>query len=123
MFISVPQSQTEHAVTKEELITIITKSHKWKAPGIEHILNFWYKNLTSIHYHLSKLINDNLRNPHKIPDFLTEGKIYIKSKNSEKQNPANYRYVICLPTLHNITKYYQKNKKDVENKVKDVKNN
>lgn len=33
---------------------------------------------------------------------MTEGVTYIKPKNNETQNPANYRPITCLPTLYKI---------------------
>lgn len=76
--------------------------HNWKAPGIDRISNFWYKRLTSLHPCFTKLINEVLLEPNKMPLFLTEGKTYIKPKNSETQNPSNYRPITCLPTMYKI---------------------
>jgi hypothetical protein len=94
--------QANYMVTVEELKATIQKTHNWKTPGIDHIHNFWYKRLTSVHERLTELINQNVRNPHIFPDFLTEGKTYIKPKNEQTQNPANYRPITCLPTLYKI---------------------
>lgn len=37
-----------------------------------------------------------------MPQFLTEGKTYIKPKNKDTQNPSNYRPITCLPTMYKI---------------------
>ena len=39
---------------------------------------------------------------HQGNTFLTQGKTYIKPKNNDTQNPANYRPITCLPTLYKI---------------------
>ncbi|VEN60492.1 unnamed protein product [Callosobruchus maculatus] len=50
------------------------------------------------------------RNPHEVqpayqtrlPKFLTQGITYIKAKNADTKNPANYGPITCLPTLYKI---------------------
>lgn len=99
--VNTPQ-QTDHIVTIEELRRTIQKTHNWKAPGIDHIHNFWYKQFTSIHQHLTMQINKIILEPQNMPQFLTQGKTYIIPKNEHTQNPANYRPITCLPTLYKI---------------------
>lgn len=96
------QQQADHIVTTEELTKTIQKTHNWKAPGIDHIHNFWYKKFTSLHKQLTEQINKIIQEPNKMPQFLTQGKTYIKPKNQETRNPANYRPITCLPTLYKI---------------------
>lgn len=94
--------QADHNISTEELKKVIQKIQAWKAPGVDHIHNFWYKRFTSIHEHLTTQINKIILEPNKLPQFLTQGKTYIKPKNSDTQNPANYRPLTCLPTLYKI---------------------
>lgn len=94
--------QAEYMVTCEELQQIINRTHNWKTPGSDNIHNFWYKKFTSTHNFLTKYINLIIRNPTECPDFLMEGTTYIKPKNSDTQNPANYRPITCLQTLYKI---------------------
>ena len=94
--------QVFDTITAEELTTVIQKTHNWKAPGIDHLHNFWYKKLTSTHEQLAKVINEIIHKPQSCPLFLTEGKTYIKPKNENTSNPSNYRPITCLPTLYKI---------------------
>lgn len=96
------QQQANPTFTIEELTKTIQKTHNWKAPGVDHIHNYWYKKFTAIHQHLLKLINNIILEPQNMPHFLTQGKTYIKPKSEDTQNPANYRPITCLPTLYKI---------------------
>lgn len=96
------KTEEEIIITEEEFITAIRKTHNWKTPGADHIQNFWYKNMTSVHNQLIKSINQVIHNPQTLPYFLTSGKTYIKPKSEETENPANYRPITCLPTLYKI---------------------
>lgn len=96
------QQQANPTFTIEELTKTIQKTHNWKAPGVDHIHNYWYKKFTAIHQRLLKLINNIILEPQNMPHFLTQGKTYIKPKSEDTQNPANYRPITCLPTLYKI---------------------
>lgn len=96
------EPQSDNEVTANELYDVVRKTHNWKSPGIDGIHNFWYKKLTNLHPCLVKLINDVLKKPETMPQFLTEGKTYIKPKNKDTQNPSNYRPITCLPTMYKI---------------------
>lgn len=98
---NIPQ-QIDYIITTQELTKTIQKTHNWKAPGIDHIHNFWYKKFTFLHTYLTEQLNKIILEPHKMPQFLTQGNTYIKPKNQETQNPANYRPITCLPTLYKI---------------------
>lgn len=95
-------TQNNPTITLPELTTTIKNTHNWKYPGIDHIHNYWYKTLTSTHNKLLILINDALQNSNTLPPFLTQGITFIKPKNNNTNNPANYRPITCLPTLYKI---------------------
>lgn len=94
------QQQNDNIVTVEELQKSLQKSHNWKQPGTDSVQNFWYKKLTSTHKMLTKHINSIIAQPEKCPEFLTEGKTFIKPKSPDTQDPANYRPITCLQTLY-----------------------
>lgn len=94
--------QGEFIITIDNLKTTINNTHNWKCPGNDFIHNFWYKKFTALHHHLLILINEAIAHPERLPTFLTEGKTFIKPKNNETNNPANYRPITCLPTLYKI---------------------
>ncbi|XP_015437850.1 PREDICTED: uncharacterized protein LOC107192997 [Dufourea novaeangliae] len=96
------ETEQEVIITKAELENAIKKTHNWKAPGIDGIQNYWYKKLTATHEPLTHAINDIIHHPGKTPKFLTEGKTYIKPKNHNTQDPANYRPITFLPTIYKI---------------------
>lgn len=93
---------SQNTVTLEELQQAIAKTHNWKAPGPDKVQNFWYKKLTNIHGPMTFAINRTLDQPDQFPVFLTEGITYIKPKNQDTTNPANYRPITCLSTLYKI---------------------
>ena len=87
----------------DEVTNVIKKLHNWKAPGPDHVQNYWIKKLYSIHQRLTDLLNDVLMNPQNMPNFLTEGTTYLLSKDLlNTQDPAKYRPITCLPTLYKL---------------------
>lgn len=94
--------QDNVTITEDELKQIIAQTHNWKCPGSDNIQNFWYKKLTTTQTYIAKQINEIIKDPKKFPVFLTQGKTYIKPKDEDTLNPANYRPITCLPTLYKI---------------------
>lgn len=93
---------TDYYFTLCEITEIIKKTHNWKATGTDNIHNFWYKQFTNLHTTLVQFINHIIQHPEECPDFLTEGRTFIKPKNHITQDPANYRPITCLQTLYKI---------------------
>lgn len=94
--------QQEISLTDEDITKVINNTHNWKATGLDHIHNYWYKQLNTTHKQLAKCINDLLHNPRDIPKFLTTGITYILPKNQQTKNPENYHPITCLSTLYRI---------------------
>ena len=82
----------------EELRSALTKSHKWKSPGVDKIPNFWLNCLTSTHKQMALNFTNILQNPETAPEWLTEGTNHLLPKSQETQNPKNYRPITCLTT-------------------------
>lgn len=74
---------------------------------IDHKHNFQYKKLASIQECLTKLlqnIRDILRNPHKIPVFITEGKTYVKPKKLRHKTEQHNKIHLWLLKVFQIYK-------------------
>lgn len=89
-------------ILTEKVQSVIKKLHNWKSPGPDGIQNYWLKAFTVLHNKLAGLITYIIQNPSELPTFLTRGITFIKPKNNDTLNPANYRPITCLPTLYKI---------------------
>jgi hypothetical protein len=90
------------SITSEDIKQTIKKLHNWKAPGLDKIQNYWWKNFPYLHHHLSIHINRIMQIPELMPDFLNHGITYLKPKSDNTQDPKNYRPITCLNTLFKI---------------------
>ena len=86
----------------EELRSALTKSHKWKSPGVGKIPNFLLNCLTSTHKQMALNFTNILQNTETAPEWLTEGTTYFLPKNQETQNSKHYRPITCLATTYKI---------------------
>ena len=96
------EEQEWKVINIEELRSALTKSHKWKSPGVYKILNFWLNCLTSTHKQMALNFTNILQNHETASEWLTEGTTYLLPKNQEIQNPQNYRPITCLTTTYKI---------------------
>lgn len=103
------RNETEHiqemenvAINITEFKNIIKHLHNWKQPGPDKIQNFWIKKFTTIHEVMLQIINNCMTTPEIIPEFLCEGITYLKPKNQNTNNPANFRPITCLNTSYKI---------------------
>ena len=96
------EEQEWEVITIEELRNALTKSHKWKSPGVDKITNFWLNCLTSTHKQMAHNFTNILKNPETVPEWLTEGTTYLLPKSQETPNPKNYRPITCLITTYKI---------------------
>lgn len=74
---------------------VMKKLHNWKCPGIDGIHNFWYKKFSTLHVIICKIINDFISNAELVPEYLCEGKTFMKPKEANSTNPAKYRPITC----------------------------
>jgi hypothetical protein len=81
----------------EELRTTLN----WKSPGRDQIPNFWLKQFTATHKHITATFN-KLLEADQIPEWLTAGITFLISKNENNEHPKNYRPVTCLPTTYKL---------------------
>ena len=86
----------------EEIKGTLKKSHKWKSPGKDKIPNFWLNSLTAAHQPLTNTLNEIMKQPDKIPPWLSDGMTYLIPKTKETEDPKNYRPITCLTTTYKL---------------------
>lgn len=97
------QPMQEITFTTSDVGKIVGKLHNFKSPGLDHLQNYWYKQLSCIHGTMAGLFNNVLRDPSEFPEFLTAGITYLLPKDyTDTENPSKYRPITCLPTLYKI---------------------
>ena len=96
------EEQEWEVINIEELRSALTKSHKWKSPGVDKIPNFWLNCLSSTHKQIALNFMNILQNPKTAAEWLTEGTAYLLPKSQKTPKPKNYRPITCLTTTHKI---------------------
>ena len=71
------KEQEWEVINIEELRRALTKSHKWKSPGVDKIPNFWLNCLTSTHKQMALNFTNILQSPETAPEWLTQGTTYL----------------------------------------------
>nr|CAH7734721.1 unnamed protein product [Callosobruchus chinensis] len=75
-------------LTPEEIAETIKNTHNW--PGIDNVQNFWHKQFGTIYEMLTDQINKDIRQPDRLPKFLTQGKTQGKCQNYFLEPQADY---------------------------------
>ncbi|XP_075158973.1 uncharacterized protein LOC142232138 [Haematobia irritans] len=81
---------TGNIITNEILKKAIQKIHNWKQPGSDKIHNYYYKHLTTVHPHITKIFNDILSNPNNIHPEMCSGITYLIPKNETLRLHHNF---------------------------------
>ena len=81
---------------------MLRKSHKWKSPGVDKIPNFWLHTISSAHAKLASNLNVIMKEPNLTPKLLCHRATLFLAKNSETENPKNYRPITCLSTSYKL---------------------
>lgn len=89
-------------VNQIDIRTAMTRQSNWKAAGVDGVQAYWWKQFHSAHEILSKKIEEIIKDPSKMPSFLTEGITYMLPKNKNTDNPKNFRPITCLPVIYKI---------------------
>ena len=89
-------------ITVLEPKTALTKSQKWKSPGIKKVPNFWLNTLSSSHVRFTSLLNEITQNPEKTPEWMCEGTTYLLAKSNDTKDPKNHRPTTCLSTAYKL---------------------
>lgn len=106
------EEETKHAeipsmefefVSIDTFQDVLKSLHNWKAPGTDHIHNYFYKKITHIHPLLFNFVNNFIKNPNMLPEYITTGITYMLPKDPEDlSNPAKFRPITCLQTIYKI---------------------
>ena len=80
----------------------LTKSQKWKSPGIGKVPYFWLNALSSSHFTFTRLSNEIMKNPEKGPKWMCQEATYLLAKSNETKDPKNYRPITCLSTIYKL---------------------
>lgn len=90
-----------HDLCLNDVLKVIKRAQNWKSPGPDKLQNFWIKSFTSLHQDLDRAMNENLRDPKTIPEWLKSGVTFLLFKGKDPKDPKNYRLITCLPTMYN----------------------
>ena len=70
------------------------------SPGLDQIVVYWLKNLTSTRSRLALQFQSLLDGPNQLPEWMISGRTTLILKDPRKGTVAsNYRPITCLPTL------------------------
>ena len=96
------EGQEKIEITTEKIRKILQKLPSWKAPGLDMVQGFWFKNFQSMHIHLKSNLSSCLIEG-KVPSWMTKGRTVLIQKDKTKGNEAsNYRPITCLPIAWKI---------------------
>ena len=97
------EGQEKIEITTEEIRIIWQILPNWKAPGLDMIQGFCFKNFRSIHIHLKSNLSSCLIEG-KVPSWMTKGRTILIQKEKTKGNEAsNFRPITCLPIASKIS--------------------
>ena len=86
-------------ITVLELKAALTKSQKWKSPGISKVSMLFKLNaLSSSYVTFTSLVNEIMQNPEKTPEWMCEGTTCLLAKSNDTKDPKIYRPVFQQPT-------------------------
>lgn len=90
-------------IAEDDVKRAVQKTLSWKAPGSDKIHNFWYKHFKTTHAILAQCFTEIIKQPHKMPQFMTRGTTYLIPKTEiPSASPDKYRPITCLPTIYKI---------------------
>lgn len=89
-------------IDKEELKNALKNTQGWKAPGLDMLPNFWWKQLSNLYESLAKQFNHLMHDDGTIPPWLAEGKTHLVPKNNDTEDPKNFRPITCLNTVYKL---------------------
>ncbi|GLV42907.1 hypothetical protein CBL_08544 [Carabus blaptoides fortunei] len=90
------------SITAEELKKALSRAWNFAAPGVDGIINFWWKSFPVVHERLAQIITAFIRGEQPIPSWLAEGRTVLIPKSGDLSFPKNYRPITCLNTLYTI---------------------
>ncbi|KAI5152410.1 hypothetical protein ENBRE01_2809 [Enteropsectra breve] len=92
-------SEWDRIMIKKITVEVIKYIDNWKAPGRDHLYNFFVKKFTSMHEKLGELIQAAIENPNLIPEKMYFGITYLIPQIPEVTSPEKTK------TDHLLIKY------------------
>ena len=92
------KEQEWEIITVLELKATLTKSQKWKSPGIDKVPNFWLNALSSSHVLFTSLLNEIMQNPEKTPEWMCQRTTYLFAKTSDTKKSIDQSLAFKQPT-------------------------
>ena len=92
--------QMEDIVIKPEDVSCrIKKMSNWKAPGLDGVRGFWFKQFKFVHPRLVVALGNCLESG-EVPEWMVNGRTFLIQKDPSKGSIAsNYRPIACLPLM------------------------
>ena len=88
------------SISVEKIRKQCRKIPNWKAPRRDSVQEYWIKNLSSLHEHVSSQMNKILMEENDLPEWMTHGHTVLCQKDPQKGNTAdNCRPITCLPLI------------------------
>ena len=94
--------QEWNEITPEEVQQAITKTNRWKSPGMDKVPNFWIKMIDCLHLDLTDSLNKLIWSPENSPEWIAQGTTYLLPKSENTKEPRNYRPITCLATMYKL---------------------
>ena len=89
-------------IKTQDVLKALTKSQKWKTPGIDQVTNFWMYQLKCSHPYLASSLNNAIEDPSSTPSWMTNGLTFLIPKSEDTDLPKNYRPITCLSTTYKL---------------------
>ena len=82
----------------KEIMNTLERTHKSMSPEMDKITNFSLHHTSSTHQLMTKLISEIIKEPEKMPDWLTERLKCLLPKTNDATNTKKDRPITCLLT-------------------------
>ena len=93
------QKMENRKISTKDVKIGIRKMAKWKAPGPDGIVGFWFTRMTNLHDRLAIHLQECIEQG-KVPEWMTLGRTVLIQKDIRKGRVAgNYRPITCLPLM------------------------
>ena len=96
----------DHVINSKTLKEVISELQNNKSPGIDGIINYWFKNLNFYINDLVKLFNSILNNEVDIPTWFTRARTKLTVINSNTRLGKNYRPNACQNIISKLYTSY-----------------
>ena len=77
------QQQEKMEITVEKMQRMVQKIPNWKAPGLDMVQGYCFKNFRNIHTRLKVCYTDCLNNG-QVPTWMTKGRTVLLQKNGQR---------------------------------------